>query len=48
VTNTSKKGKAAKSEPKVMVDPKQAWATKPKKPVKLAKSSQPKPKELVV
>ena len=48
VTNTSKKGKTAKSVPKVTVGPKHAQETKPMKPTKPAKPLQPKPKELVV
>jgi len=47
-TNTSKKGKTAKSAPKVTVVPKQAPVTKSNKPAKPGKPSQPKPKELVV
>jgi len=47
VTNTSKKGKTAKSEPKFTVGPKQAPVTKPKEPTKPAGPLQPKPNELV-
>ena len=48
MTNTSKKGKTEKLEPKVTVGPKQAAVTMPKEPAKPEETSQPKPNELVV
>lgn len=48
VTTTNKKGKTAKSVPRVMIGPKQIPATKLNKPVKPGKPSQPKSKKLVV
>jgi hypothetical protein len=48
VTTTSKKGKTAKSAPRVTVGPKQATVTKSNKPAKPGKTSQPKSKKLLV
>ena len=48
VTTTSKKGKTAKSVPRVMIGPKQAPVTKLNKPMKPGKPSQPKSKKLVI
>jgi predicted nucleic acid-binding Zn-ribbon protein len=47
VTTTRKKGKTAKSAPKVTVGPKQAPVAKPVKPAKHRQTSQPTPTELV-
>jgi hypothetical protein len=48
VTTTIKKGKIAKSAPRVMVAPKQAPVTKLNKPTKHVKPLKPKSKKLVV